>query len=170
VIRATISTNFGDIGVALDNTKAPCTVNSFVNLVNQQFFNGTQCGKLMTQSDFGILQCGGPENEGTGGPGYQYADEYPVNQYSPNDPALKQPVLYPRGSLSMANGLAPDTNQSQFNMFYKDSVSDPFFTIFGTIDEAGLTTIDKIVKAGVLGNGDDGLPSSPVTITSVRLS
>jgi cyclophilin family peptidyl-prolyl cis-trans isomerase len=170
VIRATISTNVGDIGIALDNAKAPCTVNSFVNLVKQQFFNGTQCGKLMTQSDFGILQCGGPENEGTGGPGYQYADEYPVNQYSPNDPALKQPVLYPRGSLSMANGLAPDTNQSQFNMFYKDSVSDPFFTIFGTIDEAGLTTIDKIVKAGVLGNADDGLPSSPVTITSVRLS
>ncbi|HEV7582058.1 MAG TPA: protein kinase [Mycobacterium sp.] len=170
VIRATISTNVGDIGIALDNAKAPCTVNSFVNLVKQQFFNGTQCGKLMTQSDFGILQCGGPENEGTGGPGYQYADEYPVNQYSPNDPALKQSVLYPRGSLSMANGLAPDTNQSQFNMFYKDSVSDPIFTIFGTIDDAGLTTIDKIVKAGVLGNTDDGLPSSPVTITSVRLS
>ncbi|HEV7359941.1 MAG TPA: protein kinase [Mycobacterium sp.] len=170
VIRATISTNVGDIGIALDNAKAPCTVNSFVNLVKQQFFNGTQCGKLMNQSDFGILQCGGPENEGTGGPGYQYADEYPVNQYSLNDPALKQPVLYPRGSLAMANGLAPDTNQSQFNLFYKDSVSDPLFTIFGTIDEAGLTTIDKIAKAGVLGNGDDGLPSSPVTITSVRLS
>jgi serine/threonine protein kinase len=170
VIRATISTNVGDIGIALDNAKAPCTVNSFVNLVRQQFFNGTQCGKLMTQSDFGILQCGGPENEGTGGPGYQYADEYPVNQYSLNDPALKQPVLYPRGSLAMANGLAPDTNQSQFNLFYKDSVSDPLFTIFGTIDEAGLTTIDKIAKAGVLGNADDGLPSSRVTITSVRLS
>jgi serine/threonine protein kinase len=170
VIRATISTNVGDIGIALDNAKAPCTVNSFVNLVKQKFFNGTQCGKLMNQSDFGILQCGGPENEGTGGPGYQYADEYPVNQYSPNDPALKQSVLYPRGSLAMANGLAPDTNQSQFNLFYKDSVSDPLFTIFGTIDEAGLTTIDKIAKAGVLGNGDDGLPSSPVTITSVRLS
>jgi serine/threonine protein kinase len=170
VIRATISTNVGDIGIALDNAKAPCTVNSFVNLVRQQFFNGTQCGKLMTQSDFGILQCGGPENEGTGGPGYQYADEYPVNQYSLNDPALKQPVLYPRGSLAMANGLAPDTNQSQFNLFYKDSVSDPLFTIFGTIDEAGLATIDKIVKAGVLGNADDGLPSSRVTITSVRLS
>ncbi|WP_445160877.1 protein kinase domain-containing protein [Mycobacterium sp. Dal123C01] len=170
VIRATISTNVGDIGIALDNAKAPCTVNSFVNLVKQQFFNGSQCGKLMNQSDFGILQCGGPENEGTGGPGYQFADEYPVNQYSLNDPALKQSVLYPRGSLSMANGLAPDTNQSQFNLFYKDSVSDPLFTIFGTIDEAGLATIDKIAKAGVLGNGDDGLPSSRVTITSVRLS
>jgi serine/threonine protein kinase len=170
VIRATISTNVGDIGIALDNAKAPCTVNSFVSLVKQQFFNGTQCGKLITQSDFGLLQCGGPENEGTGGPGYQYADEYPVNQYGPNNPALKQPVLYPRGALTMANGLAPDTNQSQFNMFYKDSVSEPTFTIFGTVDEAGLATIDKIVKAGVLGNTDDGLPASTVTITAVRLS
>ena len=50
-----------------------------------------------------MLQCGGPENEGTGGPGYEFADEYPVNQYGPNDPALKQPVLYPRGTLGMAN-------------------------------------------------------------------
>ena len=170
VIRATISTNVGDIGIALDNAKAPCTVNSFISLVQQQFFNGTQCGRLVTQSDFGILQCGGPESEGTGGPGYQYADEYPVNQYSPNDPALKQPVLYPRGSLAMANALAPDTNQSQFNMFYKDSVTEPNFTLFGTIDEAGMATIDKIVKAGVLGNTDDGLPSNTVTITAVRLS
>ncbi|WAJ47664.1 protein kinase [Mycobacterium sp. Aquia_216] len=169
VIRATISTNVGDIGIGLDNAKAPCTVNSFVSLVKQQFFNGTQCGRLITQSDFGLLQCGGPENEGSGGPGYQYADEYPVNQFPPNDPALKEPVLYPRGTLTMANGLAPDTNQSQFNMFYKDSVSEPTFTIFGTVDEAGLATIDKIVKAGVLGNTDDGLPSNTVTITAVRL-
>jgi serine/threonine protein kinase len=170
VIRATIFTNVGDIGIALDNAKAPCTVHSFVSLVTQQFFNGTQCGRLINQSDFGLLQCGGPENEGTGGPGYQYADEYPVNQFPPNDPALKQPVLYPRGTLSMANGLAPDTNQSQFNLVYKDSVSEPTFTIFGTIDEAGLETIDKIVKAGVLGNTDDGLPAKTVTIDSVRLS
>ncbi|BBY21213.1 hypothetical protein MSTO_14180 [Mycobacterium stomatepiae] len=169
VIRATISTNVGDIGLELDNAKAPCTVNSFVSLVKQQFFNGTQCGRLITQSDFGLLQCGGPENEGSGGPGYQYADEYPVNQYGPNDPALKQPVLYPRGTVSMANGLAPDTNQSQFNMFYKDSVSEPTFTVFATIDEAGLATIDNIVKAGVLGNTDDGLPAKTVTITSVRI-
>ncbi|MEZ0353122.1 protein kinase [Mycobacterium sp. pR1184] len=109
VIRATISTNVGDIGIALDNAKAPCTVNSFVSLAKQQFFNGTQCGKLMIQSDFGILQCGGPDTEGTGGPGYEFANEYPANQYSPNDPAYKQPVLYPRGALTTApfNGPNP---------------------------------------------------------------
>ncbi|MEE6139652.1 protein kinase [Mycobacterium sp. 050128] len=169
VIHATISTNVGDIGIALDNDKAPCTVNSFVSLAKQQFFDGTQCGKLMTQSDFGILQCGGPDTEGTGGPGYEFANEYPANQYSAGDPAYKQPVLYPRGALTTAPFNGPNPSGSQFNLTYKDSINDPNCTVFGTIDQAGLATIDKIVKAGVLGNGDDGLPSSPVTITSVRI-
>ncbi|ULP45019.2 protein kinase [Mycobacterium lentiflavum] len=169
VIRATITTNVGDIGIALDNAKAPCTVNSFVSLARQQFFDGTQCGKLIIQSDFGILQCGGPDTEGTGGPGYEFANEYPANQYSAGDPAYKQPVLYPRGALTTAPFDGPNPSGSQFNLTYKDSVSDPNCTVFGTIDQAGLATIDKIVKAGVLGNGDDGLPSSPVTITSVRI-
>jgi serine/threonine protein kinase len=169
VIRATISTNVGDIPIELDNAKAPCTVNSFLSLAQQQFFNNTVCGKLITQSDFGLLQCGGPESDGIGGPGYQFADEYPVNQYSPDDPALKQPVLYPRGTLAMANALTPDTNQSQFNMFYSNSVQDPTFTVFGGIDEAGLATIDRIVAEGVLGNGDSGMPAKTVTINSVQL-
>jgi serine/threonine protein kinase/cyclophilin family peptidyl-prolyl cis-trans isomerase len=170
VIRATISTNFGAIGIELDNAKAPCTANSFVNLVRQQFFTRTQCGQLFIQGDFGMLQCGGPDSEGTGGPGYEFADEYPVNQYGPNDPALKQPALYPRGTLSMAPFSGPNPNGSQFNMYYKDSVNDPSQTIFGTVDQAGLATIDKIVKGGIIGKGDVGLPSSPVTITSVQLS
>ncbi|WP_077081572.1 protein kinase domain-containing protein [Mycobacterium numidiamassiliense] len=169
VIRAIISTNVGDIGLELDNAKAPCTVNSFISLVRQQFFNGTQCGKLIIQADFGLLQCGGPENEGLGGPGYEFADEYPVNQYSPSDPALKQPVLFPRGTLTMAPFGGPNPNQSQFDMMYKDSVSNPDSTVFGTIDEAGLTTIDAIVKAGIVGNFEEGLPAKPVTINSVRI-
>ena len=69
----------------------------------------------------------------------------------------------------MANALTPDTNQSQFNMFHTNSVQDPTFTVFGTIDEAGLTTIDRIVAEGVLGNGDSGMPAKTVTINSVQL-
>ena len=136
MIRATISTNVGDIGIQLDNAKAPCTVNSFISLAQQQFFNGTQCGKLIIQADFGLLQCGGPENEGTGGPGYEYADEYPLNQFGPSDPALKQPVLLPRGTLTMAPSIGPNPNQSQFNIMNKDSVTEPDSTVFGTINQA----------------------------------
>ena len=169
VVKGTISTNFGDIGIELDNAEAPCTVNSFLSLAQQRFFDHTQCGELITQPDFGILQCGGPERDGVGGPGYQYADEYPVNQYAPSDPALNQPVLYPRGTLSMANALKPDTNESQFNLFYKNSVQDPAFTVFGTIDAAGLETIDRIAQQGVLGNSDAGMPAKTVTINSVQV-
>jgi serine/threonine protein kinase len=170
VIRATIATNVGNIGLTLDNAKTPCTVNSFVSLIKQQFFNATQCGQLIIQSDFGLLQCGGPDSEGAGGPGYEFAGEYPTNQYRADDPALKQPVLYPRGTVSMAPFNGPNPNGSQFNMYYKDSVAEPSSTIFGTVDEAGLATIDKIVKAGILGNSDSGMPASPVKITSVQLS
>ncbi|SPM37280.1 protein kinase/peptidyl-prolyl cis-trans isomerase, cyclophilin-type, partial [Mycobacterium rhizamassiliense] len=169
VIKATLSTNVGDIGLELDNAKAPCTVNSFISLAQQQFFNGTQCGKLIIQSDFGLLQCGGPDGEGGGGPGYEYADEYPMNQYGPNDPMRRQSVLFPRGTLTMAPFNGPNPNGSQFNMMYKDSVSEPNCTVFGTIDQAGLATIDKIVAAGVVGNAEEGMPASAVTINSVRI-
>ncbi len=170
VINATISTNVGDIGIQLDNAKAPCTVNSFISLVKQQFFNGTQCGQLIIQSDFGLLQCGGPENEGSGGPGYEYAAEYPLNQFGPNNPALKQPVLLPRGTLTMAPATGPNPNQSQFNIMYKDSVTEPDSTVFGTINQAGLATVDKIVKVGILGSSDTGMPAGAVIINSVQLN
>jgi serine/threonine protein kinase len=168
-INATISTNFGDIGIQLDNAKAPCTVNSFISLAKQQFYSNTQCGKIIIQGNFGILQCGGPDNDGTGGPGYEFPDEYPANQYSPDDPAYKQPVLYPRGTLTMAPFSPPNPNGSQFNMFYKDSVDTPDCTVFGTIDQAGLATVDKIVKNGVIGTGDSGMPAKTVTINSVQI-
>ncbi len=168
-ISATISTNFGDIGIHLDNAKSPCTVNSFTSLVRQQFFNNTKCGRLELPPITGLLQCGGPDDEGGGGPGYQFADEYPTNQYSPGDPAFKDFVVYPRGTLAMANALTPNTNGSQFNMVFQDSELNPQYTAFGTIDEAGLATLDKIAKLGVLGGGDDGLPAKTVTINSVQL-
>jgi cyclophilin family peptidyl-prolyl cis-trans isomerase len=121
------------------------------------------------QSDFGLLQCGGPENLGTGGPGYEYADEYPVNQYALTDPILKQPVLFPRGTLTMAPANGPNPNESQFNMMYKDSVGELNCTVFGTINQAGLATIDKVVKAGIAGSGDSGMPLSAVIINSVQI-
>jgi serine/threonine protein kinase len=168
-IHATISTNFGDIGIQLANAESPCTVNSFTSLAQQQFFNNTPCGRLTTAPDLSLLQCGGPENDGSGGPGYEFDDEYPTNQYSSSDRALTQPVLYPRGAVTMANGNKPNTNESQFNMVYRDSELEPAYTVFGTIDETGLATIDKIASAGVSGGGNDGAPATPVTINAVRL-
>jgi serine/threonine protein kinase len=167
-IHANISTNFGDIGIRLANGKSPCTVNSFTSLVRQEFFNNTECGRLTNAADGGMLLCGGPDNEGTGGPGYEFADEYPANQYKTGDPALRATVVYPRGTVAMANN-GPNTNGSQFNLVFKDAEMEPTYTVLGTIDEAGLATIDKIAKGGIAGNREQGLPASTVTVNWVRL-
>ena len=167
-INATISTNMGDIGIHLDNARTPCTVNSFVSLARQQFFDNTQSGRLVNAPDGGMILLGGPENDGSGGPGYEFADEYPTNQYKPGDPALKETVIYPRGTLFMA-GTGPNTNGSQFQIVYRDTESEPTATVFGTVDQSSLETVDKIAGVGVAGNRQMGSPAGPITIISVRI-
>jgi peptidyl-prolyl cis-trans isomerase B (cyclophilin B) len=166
-VSASMSTNQGNIGLQLDNAKAPCTVNSFANLAQQGYFNDTPCHRLTT-GGLAVLQCGDPTGQGTGGPGYQFANEYPTNQYQPDNPALQQPVVYPRGTLAMANA-GPGTNGSQFFLVYQDSQLPPNYTAFGTIDQTGLATLDKIAAAGVDGGGSDGKPKLPVQIKSIQL-
>ncbi|EID11021.1 peptidylprolyl isomerase [Mycolicibacterium phlei] len=167
-VNATITTNRGAIGIRLDNAKAPCTVNNFVSLAQQGFFDKTQCHRLTTSEELGVLQCGDPTGTGTGGPGYRFPNEYPTNQFRLTDPAMKKPLRYPRGTLAMANsGLG--TNGSQFFLVYEDSALPPTYTVFGTINEAGLATIDKIADAGVADGSDDGKPADEVRIESVRV-
>jgi peptidyl-prolyl cis-trans isomerase B (cyclophilin B) len=168
LVSASMTTTAGNIGLQLDNAKSPCTVNSFASLAQQGFFNDTPCHRLTTSDSLAVLQCGDPTGQGTGGPGYQFADEYPIDQYPAGDPALQNAVLYPRGTLAMANA-GPSTNGSQFFLVYKDSQLPPNYTVFGTIDPTGLATLDKIAAAGVSGGSQDGAPSTPVKITSIRL-
>ncbi len=167
-VDATIVTNDGAIGLRLDNGKSPCTVNNFVSLAQQGFFDQTPCHRLTTSSTLGVLQCGDPTGDGTGGPGYRFPNEYPTNQYRLADPALETPVVYPRGTLAMANA-AQGTNGSQFFLVYEDSQLPPTYTAFGTIDETGLAVVDKIAAGGVQDGSEDGKPANHVTIESVRL-
>jgi peptidyl-prolyl cis-trans isomerase B (cyclophilin B) len=167
-VSASMTTNQGNLGLQLDNGKAPCTVNSFANLAQQGFFNDTPCHRLTTSPGLAVLQCGDPTGQGTGGPGYQFDNEYPTNQYQPDDPKLQEPVKYPRGTLAMANA-GPGTNGSQFFLVYKDSELPPNYTVFGTIDETGLATLDKIAAAGTADGGQDGKPKNDVTIKSILL-
>jgi len=167
-VGVTMVTNHGDIGLQLANGKSPCTANSFVSLAQQGFFDDTHCHRLTASQTLSVLQCGDPKSDGTGGPGYQFANEYPTDQYPTGDPALSEPVLYPRGTLAMANA-GPDTNGSQFFLVYDDSQLPPEYTVFGTIDDTGLASLDKIAKGGILGGGEDGTPVTTVTISSMRL-
>lgn len=167
-VSASMATSQGNIGLMLANNESPCTVNSFASLIGQKYFDNTKCHRLTTSDTLGVLQCGDPKGDGTGGPGYQFANEYPTDQYPPNDPKLRQPVLYPRGTLAMANA-GPGTNGSQFFMVYKDSQLPPQYTVFGTIQPDGLAVLDKIAKGGINGGGEDGAPNSEVTIKSILL-
>ena len=167
-ISVSMSTDQGNIGLLLNNAEAPCTVNSFASLAQKGYFDDTVCHRLTTAESLGVLQCGDPSGTGSGGPGYRFANEYPTNQYPDGDPALQKQVLYPRGTLAMANS-GPDTNGSQFFLVYKDSELPPNYTVFGTIDATGLATLDKIAEAGVAGGGEDGKPATEVKVTSILL-
>jgi peptidyl-prolyl cis-trans isomerase B (cyclophilin B) len=167
-VTASMTTSQGPIGLMLDNAKAPCTVNSFASLAQKGFYNDTHCHRLTSSQGLHVLQCGDPKGDGTGSPGYQFANEYPTDQYPPDDPELSQPVVYPRGTLAMANA-GPGTNGSQFFLVYRDSRLPPQYTVFGTVDQAGLATLDKIAAAGTADGSEDGKPASDVTITSLRL-
>ena len=167
-VSVSMATNQGNIGLQLDNAKSPCTVNSFANLAQQGFFNDTPCHRLTTSEGLAVLQCGDPTGQGSGGPGYQFDNEYPTDQFQPDDPKLGQPLVYPRGTLAMANA-GPGTNGSQFFLVYKDSQLPPNYTVFGTIDETGLATLDKIAAAGTADGSQDGKPKDDVQVKSILL-
>ena len=157
-VAATITTNFGDIGLTLDQATTPCTVHSFVSLAEQGFYDDTPCPRIGDQDGFGILQCGDPTGTGSGGAGYSFPDE------------LSGEETYPAGTLAMANA-GPDTNGSQFFLVFRDSQFPPNYTVFGTIDEAGLGVIDDIAAEGNdnAHPAGGGAPNKPVTIESVTI-
>ena len=151
--KVTLKTDQGTIELALNGAKAPCTVNSFTFLTKQKYFDGTSCHRLTTSGIF-VLQCGDPSGTGSGGPGYQYADENLTG------------ATYPRGTIAMANA-GPGTNGSQFFLVYKNTQLPPSYTPFGTIT-AGLDVLDKVAAKGSMPDGD-GKPKLPVKIETATL-
>ena len=154
-----MTTNFGDITLTMDRADAPCTINSFVSLSEQGFYDDTPCPRIGDQEGFGILQCGDPTGTGSGGAGYSVADE------------LTGDETYGAGTIAMANTGAPDTNGSQFFLVFRDSQFPPSYTTFGTIDEAGLEVIDAIAAEGNDGAhpAGGGAPNKAVTIEKVTI-
>jgi peptidyl-prolyl cis-trans isomerase B (cyclophilin B) len=154
--QTTIVTNRGTIVIDLANSKATCTVNSFVSLAKQSYFNNTKCHRLTT-SEYYVLQCGDPSGTGEGTPGYEYGNENLTG------------AKYTTGTVAMANTGAADSNGSQFFLVYKNSTTLPAsYTPFGTIVQ-GLPVLQAIAKAGSNNsNGTgDGAPKESVVIKSV---
>ncbi len=155
--QATITTNRGDVVIDLLNSKATCTVNSFVYLAAKKYFNSTKCHRMTTSGSLFVLQCGDPTGTGSGGPGYKFADENLAG------------ATYPEGTVAMANSGA-NTNGSQFFLVYKNSTLSPGYTPFGQI-VSGLGIIQNVAKAGTdNSNGSgDGHPKESVVIESVTI-
>jgi peptidyl-prolyl cis-trans isomerase B (cyclophilin B) len=156
--QATIATNRGNIVIDLANAKATCTVNSFVSLAKQSYFNNTKCHRLTTSGIF-VLQCGDPTGTGEGGPGYDFGNENLTG------------AKYTAGTVAMANTGQANSNGSQFFLVYKNSTTLPAsYTPFGTIEQ-GLPVVQAIAKAGsnnANGTGD-GAPKESVVIKSVTI-
>lgn len=152
-VPATIATSAGDLVVTLDADTAPCTVNSFLSLAKQAYFDGTTCHRLTTQGIF-VLQCGDPTGTGTGGPGYSFPDE------------LKGTETYPAGTLAMANA-GPNTNGSQFFIVYADTPLPAEYTVFGHLDAASTEIVAGVAAEGTANGGPDGAPKKAVKITAV---
>lgn len=151
-----VKLNDQQVPVTLDRAKAPCTVNSFVSLARQGYFDGTSCHRLVNGPGLFVLQCGDPTGTGSGGPGYEFDDE------------LSGTETYPAGTLAMANA-GPGTNGSQFFIVYADSQLSPNYTVFGHTDAAGIAVLKKIGDGGQDASYPDGSgkPLLPAVITGV---
>ena len=164
-----LRTNLGPIPLVLDRAEAPCTVQSFVHLVRHRFYDRTICHRLTAYPTLLVLQCGDPSGTGEGGPGYRYRDELPTDlPPAPTDPTGVR-RLYARGVLAMANA-GPDTNGSQFFLVYGDSALRPNYTIFGSVEPAGLRTLDTVAAGGVTPTPEDPAPldGPPALRTEIR--
>jgi cyclophilin family peptidyl-prolyl cis-trans isomerase len=149
--QATLHTNHGAIELELFEEDAPKTVDNFVKLSKEGFYDGITFHRVIP--DF-MIQGGCPRGDGTGGPGYQFEDE-------PNEHRVA------RGALAMANS-GPDTNGSQFFIVTTDEAPwlDGKHTVFGRV-ASGMDVVDEI--SGVDRDGSDR-PREPVTIDRVELS
>lgn len=157
---AVVTTNCGRITLALDGTKAPQTVASFLALAKSGYFAASPCHRLTTSGIY-VLQCGDPLGGRGSGPGYSYGIEN-----APKD------GKYPKGTLAMARTNDPHSNADQFFVVYKDSTlptDGGGYSIFGTVT-AGMDIVERIAAEGASGGTGDGAPNAPISILSVAVS
>ena len=149
---ATIETTQGTLRVALRPDIAPHTVNSFVNLARYHYFDGTTCHRAIQGF---VVQCGDPTATGTGGPGYEFADELPTEAYQV-------------GSVAMANS-GPDTNGSQFFIITgaDGAALPPQYSLFGQVVPDDM---DVVAALDAVANPSDGGPLQPIDIASITIA
>lgn len=155
VYQAVMETNKGTITFQLFPKEAPLTVNNFVFLAREGYYDGVIFHRVIKNF---MVQGGDPTGTGAGGPGYRFADEPVTRDYIP-------------GTLAMANA-GPNTNGSQFFIVHGATASLPkAYNIFGLVIE-GLEVVDNIasVPVGPSNSGERSKPLEELVIKSVKIN
>jgi cyclophilin family peptidyl-prolyl cis-trans isomerase len=156
--EAVIDTTEGQFKIELLGEQAPKTVNNFVALARDGYFDGIVFHRIIREF---MVQTGDPTGTGMGGPGYRFEDELP--------PALD----YESGVVAMANA-GPNTNGSQFFVCTgeqsKHLNNQPNYTVFGRVNE-GMDTVLAIAATpvGMSNSGERSHPTKEVKMNSVQV-
>jgi len=154
--KATLKTTKGIINIDLFETQTPITVNNFVFLAQDGFYNNTKFHRIIKGF---MIQGGDPQGNGTGGPGYKFDNEPFEGTYTP-------------GTIAMANA-GPNTNGSQFFIMHGETPLSPNYVIFGKVsDEDSLAVVDTIANTAVTANsrGEKSVPLADVFIESIEIT
>ncbi|WP_018177379.1 peptidylprolyl isomerase [Jongsikchunia kroppenstedtii] len=189
-----LNTTQGDITLNLKAKDAPCNVNAVKSLVENNFYNGSGCQRLVASQALTALQCGDPTGTGSGTPGWTSPDEFPTSlKPAPGDGGANGAVVYPRGSIAIANSYqaanpmsgepasGQHTGSSQFFLVIDDTQLPANYTVIGSVDPASLAVLDKIKAGGINppimpnpapqpGPITDGQPKLPVTIKTATIA
>ncbi|OGG00177.1 peptidylprolyl isomerase [Candidatus Gottesmanbacteria bacterium RBG_13_37_7] len=151
--QAILNTEKGPINIDLFTKETSVTVNNFVFLAGNGFYNNTVFHRVIKGF---MIQGGDPLGTGAGGPGYKFNDEKIIREYK-------------RGIVAMANS-GPNTNGSQFFIMHQDYNLPKSYVIFGQVT-SGMDTVDKIAESEVTdsGNNEKSKPVSPVKIISIDI-
>lgn len=148
---ATLDTDKGKIEITLNAKVTPVTVNNFVFLAREKFYDTTIFHRIIPGF---MIQGGDPQGNGTGGPGYRFDDEAFTGEYQ-------------RGVVAMANA-GPDTNGSQFFIMHADYNLPKNYVIFGEVT-SGLDVVDAIATAPTVPGGENSKPVTPVKVKTVTI-
>lgn len=140
--------NYGTITVALDKTSAPVTVDNFINLAENGFYDGLTFHRIMEGF---MMQGGDPKGDGSGGADSKIVGEFKQNGYDNN-------LSHTRGAISMARAMAYDSASSQFFIVHEDSTFlDGTYAGFGYVTE-GMDIVDQICEEAVPTDNNGTIP------------
>lgn len=151
--RVRLTTTAGEIVIELTTGATPKTAGNFIELAKKGFYDGTVFHRVIAGF---MIQGGDPKGDGTGGPGYKFADEPFDGEYT-------------RGTVAMANA-GPNTNGSQFFIMHASGDLPKNYVIFGKVVE-GLSTVDLIANAAVSisRGGERSRPLVPVRVEKAEV-